>query len=262
MMHPSTGSGSASLASSTLALVRRQVGRCCGWTTLLLVILAGAVLALGDATTAKSVRDFVASHRSAGLHLTMAVVKSLGKTQCLALLALVAGLSGKKRLGAELLIALVLVAIMVLPLKVIVHRQRPRGNDYHSFPSGDAAAAASQAAVLAATGTVGLVPAFLAVLAVGTDRIAVGAHYPSDVLFGFAVGILAGCLAPGVRRRWGKRIRYRWYIWALLSAALGWGVIHLAGAPAKDLSHLVTTFWPALLMVGSLRAWRRFAYRT
>lgn len=75
----------------------------------------------------------------------------------------------------------------------------------HSFPSGHTVAAFTVAAVIVLGGRP---PRTLAVLAlggallVGLSRIAVGAHWPTDVLAGAAGGWLAGTFGVELARRW------------------------------------------------------------
>ncbi|MFM8434337.1 MAG: phosphatase PAP2 family protein [Planctomycetia bacterium] len=75
-----------------------------------------------------------------------------------------------------------------------------------SFPSGHAAAAAGLAAALGWKYPRGR-PAFaaLAVLS-AAQRVATSAHYPSDVCFGAAIGILAAAALVGGRPPWSRSV--------------------------------------------------------
>jgi 4-amino-4-deoxy-L-arabinose transferase-like glycosyltransferase/membrane-associated phospholipid phosphatase len=123
-----------------------------------------------------------------------------GELTVLGVLAL-AGL-GWRRQAWQVLAALVAVGLVVTALKHGVGRPRPIG-DALSFPSGDVASAAA----LLVPWSFRLrrwtaIPALL-VAGVAFSRMAQGAHHPSDVLAGAAVGLSAGwaaTLLPWPRR--------------------------------------------------------------
>lgn len=106
--------------------------------------------------------------------------------------------------AAFLAVGLFVMAAVVILLKFIIRRPRPMGEwgqiyritDPHSFPSGHAA----RSAALVVMG-VAVEPAwFGAALAlwapwVGLSRVALGVHYLSDVVVGWAVGALMGGIA-------------------------------------------------------------------
>jgi undecaprenyl-diphosphatase len=90
-------------------------------------------------------------------------------------------------------------------LKIVIGRGRPRlfeehgaahfqpmtaGYDFASFPSGHATACGTVAAILIIWFPRWSVPVLLVFSAVAISRIAVGAHYPSDVAAGFAIGFV------------------------------------------------------------------------
>lgn len=101
-------------------------------------------------------------------------------------------------------VSIVALATLVLMMKFAFRRARPTGSwgsiyrksDPHSFPSGHAARA-----VLLAVLSLGLGPVWLAALLlpwaplVALARVAMGLHYPTDVLAGGAVGLIAGLIA-------------------------------------------------------------------
>lgn len=95
------------------------------------------------------------------------------------------------------------LAVLVMSLKFIIRRRRPEGEwggiyrntDPHSFPSGHAARS-----FMIAVAAAGLGPGWLALILwlwaplVSLARVAMGVHYVSDVLAGFAVGIVVGLI--------------------------------------------------------------------
>jgi undecaprenyl-diphosphatase len=98
----------------------------------------------------------------------------------------------------------IILAVSVLVLKFRFRRARPEGtwgnvyrkSDPHSFPSGHAARA-----VLLAVLAAGLGPTWLAAILipwaplVSIARVAMGLHYPTDVLAGGALGLIIGLIA-------------------------------------------------------------------
>ncbi|HEX9597319.1 MAG TPA: phosphatase PAP2 family protein [Anaerolineales bacterium] len=106
-----------------------------------------------------------------------------------------------RRMALSLILGILLTAVLVLLIKFTVRRQRPEGEwgqvyrraDPHSFPSGHAVRALMLAIVALGAG-----PAWLGLLLlawapmVGLARVATGLHYISDVLAGWALGLLMG----------------------------------------------------------------------
>src|SRR6266849_6319326 len=81
-----------------------------------------------------------------------------------------------------------------------------------SFPSGDAAFAVGAAVAIAAVTPRWRWPAYLFALAVLFERVAVGVHYPSDVIAGALVGAISGLAAPRLVTLVRRRVRWRVFV--------------------------------------------------
>jgi undecaprenyl-diphosphatase len=158
--------------------------------------------------------------------------KLLGKGWVLIWLLLIwVWATGKQRPALVAILALLLVFPMVYLPKFLVHRPRPREiiaaptiteeaknnnglSQNLSFPSGDTAAVfAIAAALVPFIRRLWVLTFFTLSSIIGILRVAVLAHYPSDVCAGAAVGILAGWLAPQILSRWPLPApsRLNWY---------------------------------------------------
>ena len=99
--------------------------------------------------------------------------------------------------------AIVVLAVLVMSIKFTIRRSRPEGDwgnvyrktDPHSFPSGHAARAVLIAilALLWCPIAIGLALTLWALL-VSLARIAMGVHYPSDILAGALLGLTFGAV--------------------------------------------------------------------
>jgi membrane-associated phospholipid phosphatase len=99
---------------------------------------------------------------------------------------------GVARLGSDLFRAQVISAAMTTGLKFAVRRPRPDGGR-NGFPSGHTSAIFASASVLHRHyGWKAAVPAYLIASYTGVSRLSENKHFPSDVLFGAAVGLAAG----------------------------------------------------------------------
>jgi len=96
-------------------------------------------------------------------------------------------------LGMDLLQAQILSEIMIEPLKLAVHRERPDGSNNQSFPSGHASVTFATATVIERhLGWRKSVLGYVIASYVAMSRIHDNRHYLSDVIFGAAVGSIAG----------------------------------------------------------------------
>jgi undecaprenyl-diphosphatase len=120
------------------------------------------------------------------------------------LLSWILGSDDLKRWSLQVIIAVFGLAFTVMVIKFTLRRPRPEGefgeiyrrSDPHSFPSGHAARA-----VLLAVLALGWGPPWLAMILVpwapmvSTARVALGLHFPSDVLVGGLLGLIGGLVA-------------------------------------------------------------------
>ena len=119
-------------------------------------------------------------------------------------IAIVVGLwlQGNTAVAARLALIIASIAIVVMLIKVGVRRRRPIDArslatmtlDKHSFPSGHAARTIGLAIVIG-----GRLPALWPwligwAIGVGLARVALGAHFLSDVIAGWSIGALAAMI--------------------------------------------------------------------
>jgi membrane-associated phospholipid phosphatase len=162
-------------------------------------------------------------------------IKQLGKPvlPCLLIFAW-ASAARRWRAAVTVMLALLLVLVAINVIKPIVHRPRPYDRAASSqamtfekvfsrswsFPSGDTAQSfAILAALTPFLGATGFTIVLAGASIVGVNRVLGGFHYPSDVLMGAVAGILCGCLALLIARRflghdppqwWPKSLGYLW----------------------------------------------------
>jgi undecaprenyl-diphosphatase len=92
----------------------------------------------------------------------------------------------------------------------------------YAFPSNHATVMAAAAIALLAVGTLPAVLAFALTLLAGVSRVALGMHYPHDVLAGLLLGAAVGCVGLLARRpltTWVERRRAGG--WRLLATSAG-----------------------------------------
>lgn len=96
-------------------------------------------------------------------------------------------------LGMDLLQAQILTEMMVEPLKFSVRRLRPDASNRQSFPSGHAAVTFATATVIERhLGWRKAVLGYVIASCVASSRLHDNVHFLSDVVFGAAVGTIAG----------------------------------------------------------------------
>lgn len=187
--------------------------------------------------------------------------------------------SGRRREVLAGILALGLVAVVVSPLKLVAARARPytivkaqeAGHAEHrhgaslSFPSGDTASAFAVAgAISPGLGGTVRVALFVAGSLVGALRVTSLAHYPSDVLTGAAIGLLAGWLAIRLIDKWklaDRRVPFeKWLVWGgIVGLPVGTGL----SAGTDDFCLFLKT-WGVLAAcvlsaIGFRSRWRRVA---
>ncbi len=96
-------------------------------------------------------------------------------------------------LGMDLLRAQIIGESIIEPLKFAVGRERPDGSNHQSFPSGHAAATFAAATVIERhLGWKYSALAYVIAGYVASSRLHDNVHYASDVVFGSAIGVIAG----------------------------------------------------------------------
>ncbi len=96
-------------------------------------------------------------------------------------------------LGMDLLRAQALTEILVEPIKMASRRERPDASNHQSFPSGHAAITFAAATVIERhLGWKNSIVAYGIASYVAASRLHDNRHYLSDVIFGAAVGSIAG----------------------------------------------------------------------
>lgn len=151
------------------------------------------------------------------------IITFLGKGGIVVILALIMGGIGKSKLCWRIIIAFLIMAAIVLPLKKIVHRERPNGTNHLSFPSGDTADATVLFVSLASYSPAMTPVAAVMIPAVGILRTYNNLHYLSDVLAGMAIGIMAVGIAITIKpekNKYLKKIKPRYYALAAMAVTL------------------------------------------
>lgn len=96
-------------------------------------------------------------------------------------------------LGRDLVRAQVLSQTFTQVTKFAVHRTRPDGSDNYSFPSGHTSGSFATATVLQRRyGWKAGIPAYGFATYIAASRLSENRHFLSDVIFGAAIGLVAG----------------------------------------------------------------------
>jgi hypothetical protein len=116
-------------------------------------------------------------------------------------------LTGNSRLaqvGGNLLRAQIVAQTVTHGIKYSVRRMRPDGSTRNSFPSGHTSVSFASATVLQREfGWKAGIPAYAVATYIGWSRIEHKRHFASDVLFGAAIGLMAGrsiAIGPAEKR--------------------------------------------------------------
>jgi membrane-associated phospholipid phosphatase len=182
------------------------------------MVMANQTLAFDTA-----VRNTIHGWASSPLTWLMTGITQIGAPAVLIVVTLVAGwlfaAQGQTRLAAVLAISTIGAAAVDESLKVVYHRIRPVaffGYDEpmtYSFPSGHAATSVCFYGLLAMIVTARTKSAArrrafwaataLLVLLIGFSRVYLGVHYPTDVLGGYAFGLVwILAVVPSTAGRW------------------------------------------------------------
>ena len=185
----------------------------------LLLLCAALAVSVWDHAAIDMVRNTMTASDSTKIMYNSFIthIIGFGKGDVQVMIALLLGFCGLKQRALAIICALIIVSLLVWPFKIIVHRERPRGNSFVSFPSGDAASAAACAQVLAAGSPVVAPVAALVTTMVCAGRVLGLAHYPSDVLAGSAFGIIAGIIGLEISKRYTLMLRKRYFLLLLVA---------------------------------------------
>jgi membrane-associated phospholipid phosphatase len=133
---------------------------------------------------------------------------------------------GRRGMWGALTVYLGLVDAWIVAelLKLVVRRPRPFSvvldlpptlitePTTFSFPSGDTSFAFGAAVALGRVAPAWRLPALLFAVAVAFERVAVGVHYPLDVLAGALIGTISGLTAPFAIALGRRRMRWRAFV--------------------------------------------------
>jgi len=193
--------------------------------------------------------------------------KQLGKTWLLVWLILLwVWINNSPKLAMTAFLAMLILIPLVLPLKTIIHRPRPKDvikaparaglDDFKlrssSFPSGDAANAFAVAAVLAFFAKPIFKPAlFLAAALIAIFRVTSLSHYPSDACAGTAIGLFAAWLAIKIANNSHAIANLKTYNrkWRIITGLSVFAMIPLVSAfeRANPITIFLKTYYPLLI---------------
>lgn len=235
--------------SALLTACRRRPA----WTVCAALLgLASLVVLPWDASVQAPLRAWSALP---GVSTLLDLVRPFGRGEVAVLLALTVAAAGRRRLGAQLLTALIVAALITWVFKLGIGRVRPNEGAY-SFVSGDTSTAFALVPLLARSWGWSL-GALVIAAGVALSRVVLGYHWPADVLAGAAVGLFGGVAAAGLwpqrpkawlsdRRLWLGLAGTAWVaavVWAGISPKVEWlRIFLLVYAPAL----LAWALWPWL----------------
>ena len=115
----------------------------------------------------------------------------------------------------------------------------------HSFPSGHTVSAFSFVVAWAALLGWRAAPLVLLAVLAGFSRVAVGAHWPVDVLAGAMVGLLGGWIGLHLSKyfRWGLGVRAHWFLVAISVIAVATLPFDGQGYPDTRAWRIVAWLW-------------------
>ena len=126
-------------------------------------------------------------------------VRVFGKAEILFVLGFLLAIYRRKQVAVSACIAVILAGLIVTPMKLVIARPRPDGSNHMSFPSGDIASLTAFLVPVASAIPAMRPVAVAGVVAVGAVRVANGFHFPSDILAGVAIGIIAGAITLSMK---------------------------------------------------------------
>jgi 4-amino-4-deoxy-L-arabinose transferase-like glycosyltransferase/membrane-associated phospholipid phosphatase len=187
-------------------------------------------------------------------------VKLFGKGEILLLIGFILAIHRRKQVAVVACLAMIIAGLIVAPMKSTFERQRPNARDTRSFPSGDAAAIAAFMVPIAMAFPAARPVAVGGIAAISVARVAVGFHFPSDILAGIAIGFFSSAVMLSGRISLKPKIR-RWVRRSWLLAALGLMVLVRLLMPGEnEMKAFFSIFGPAAGLVAVfpfIRAWAR-----